>query len=78
MKLINPGKGSSQDSRKTLDQKLPHPEKEDSSMHFLKLQVNHYTRQNSLQALKRVAKSLPSSPRKRRFVVAKMAQGIGL
>ena len=36
------------------------------------------TKQSTGKALKRVAKSLPNSPRKKRFVLAKMAKEAGL
>ena len=38
----------------------------------------YQSKQSTGKALKRVAKSLPCSPRKRRFVLAKMAQEMGL
>ena len=36
------------------------------------------TKQSTGKTLKRVAKSLPKSPRKKKFIIAKMAQEIGI
>ena len=38
----------------------------------------YQTKQSTGRSMKRVAKSLPNSPRKKRFLIAKMAKEVGL